>query len=90
MDIKFNLEAWKHYQYWIDNDPKILKKVNVLIEDSMRNLYKGLGQPEVLHALLAGYCSKKISGVDRLVFRIKGDKKDQHIEIIRCKGHYKD
>ena len=40
--------AWDNYIYWQTQDKKILKKVNILINDIERTPYEGLGKPEPL------------------------------------------
>ena len=52
---KFTDEAWKDYQYWIENDRKQLKRINELIKDIARSPYEGIGKPEPLKANLKGY-----------------------------------
>ena len=34
MDIFWDKTAWEDYQYWVDNDRKVLKKINTLIKES--------------------------------------------------------
>ena len=48
MNKKFTDEAWDDYQYWIENDKNILKRINRLIKDIDRNPYEGIGKPEPL------------------------------------------
>jgi toxin YoeB len=54
-------------RHWAQTDYDMLLRVNVLIEDSRRNLLKGLGKPEPLKGDLAGWWSRRISGEHRLV-----------------------
>ena len=44
------------------------------------------GKPEPLKHDLTGYWSRRIDEVNRLVYRIS----DDVIEVIQCRGHYKD
>ena len=50
MNKKFTNEAWNDYQYWVENDKKILKRINLLIKDIDRNPFEGIGKPEALKA----------------------------------------
>jgi toxin YoeB len=69
----------------------MLGRVNLLIEDARRNLFKGLGKPEPLKGILAGWWSRRISGDHRLVYRIEGNAGvDQRIEIAACRYHHGD
>jgi len=76
--------AWEEYVYWQTQDRKTLKRINLLIQDSQRNGYAGIGNPEPLKHELSGFWSKRIDEVNRLVYRISGDT----LEILSCKGHY--
>ena len=84
MKITWTEIAWQDYLYWEKQDKKTLKKINSLIEDSLRNGTNGLGHPELLKGDLQGLCSKKIDDVNRFVFRINNDS----LEIVQCRTHY--
>lgn len=43
MDIFWDKSAWEDYQYWIDNDRKILKKINAQIKECQRTPFEGAG-----------------------------------------------
>ena len=49
-------------------DKKILKHINELIKDILRNPYQGKGKPEPLKYELEGYWSRKINKEHRLVY----------------------
>ena len=76
--------AWIDYEYWQNQDKKILRKINALLKDIERNGYNGIGKPEPLKGELSGWWSVRIDEVNRLVFQAYEDK----IEIYACKGHY--
>jgi len=82
--ITFTPQAWEEYCYWQTQDKKILKRINLLLQDISRNGFTGIGKPEPLKENLSGYWSRRIDDVNRLVYRIK----DEQIEIIQCRGHY--
>lgn len=82
--ISFTSEAWTDYLYWVENDQKILKKINKLIEEIQRTPFKGSGKPEPLKFNLTGHWSRRIAIKDRLIYRIESEK----ILVISCKGHY--
>ena len=85
MNKKFTDEAWKDYQYWIDNDKKLLKRINMLIKDIDRNPYEGIGKPEPLKANLQGYWSRRIDHEHRIVYAVESDQ----IVYISLRFHYK-
>ena len=78
--------AWAEYLYWQTQDKKTLKRINVLLKDIDRNGIDGIGKPEALSGDLAGFWSRKIDDVNRLVYRIEMD----HVTIVQCRGHYDD
>ena len=84
MNKKFTDEAWADYQYWIENDKKQLKRINMLIKDIDRNPYEGIGKPEPLKANLHGYWSRRIDSEHRIIYSIE---KNQ-IVYISFKFHY--
>ena len=87
MIICFHDKAWEEYLYWQANDKSILKRINLLIKDIIRNPYdnNGLGKPELLKGDLQSLISRRITDEHRLIYTIK----DEQIIIIKCKFHYK-
>jgi toxin YoeB len=71
MNKNFTDEAWSDYQYWIENDKKQLKRINLLIKDIDRNPYDGIGKPEPLKANLQGYWSRRIDEEHRIVYAVE-------------------
>ncbi|MGD9578278.1 MAG: type II toxin-antitoxin system YoeB family toxin [Syntrophorhabdus sp.] len=49
--IHFTKEAWGHYLYWQATDRSTLKKINILIRDTLRSPFKGTGKPEPLKSI---------------------------------------
>lgn len=84
MNKVFSDIAWQHYLYWQREDKKILKKINELIRDIERNGNEGLGKPEPLKHDLAGYWSRRITDVHRLIYSLD----DANIYIASCRDHY--
>ena len=58
--------------------------MNQLLKDIEREPFSGIGKPEPLKGELSGFWSRRIDGVNRLVYRIKEDV----VEILSCRGHY--
>lgn len=84
MDIVFTSRCWEQYQYWQKTDLKMLEKINLLIKDTLRNNYKGLGKPEPLKGDLKGFWSRRIDHEHRLVYRIE----QNQLQIVQCRYHY--
>jgi toxin YoeB len=77
-------EAWKDYIYWQTQDKKTLKRINKLINDTMRQPFEGIGKPEPLRENLFGFWSRRIDDTNRLVYAVD----DDFITIISCRYHY--
>ena len=88
MKLVWSAQSWEEYQYWLENDKDVLKRVNDLIKECIRTPFKGTGKPEPLKGPLQGWWSRRISREDRLVYRVKGKDEDQQLEIAQCRFHY--
>lgn len=86
MIIGFADEGWEDYQYWVQNDKKILKRINLILQDIKRNPQdsEGIGKPERLKENYHGYFSRRITAEHRLVYKIIED----IIIIAQCRFHY--
>ncbi len=60
MKLIFSENAWEDYLYWQKTDKKILKRINLLIQDIKRSPFTGIGKPEPLKHVLSGYWSRRI------------------------------
>ena len=79
-------DAWEEFEYWTEQDKKILRQIKKLLKDIDRNRYKGLGHPDPLTGDLSGYWSRHIDEKNRIVYKIEND----IVKIIQCGSHYKD
>ena len=82
--IKFDAAAFRDYQDWIRTNPKIASRINELIQDILRDSFKGIGKPEALKYEWQGYWSRRITEEHRLVYRVTADT----IIIVSCRFHY--
>ena len=84
--IRFTPSAWATYVYWQTQDKRTLKRINSLIDAACREPFEGIGKPEPLVGNLAGYWSRRIDEVNRLVYAVD----DADITVISCRFHYDD
>lgn len=84
MNTIFLSKGWEDYQYWIEVDIKLFRKINKLIKECQRTPFEGIGKPEPLKNELSGWWSRRIDREHRLVYRIK----DGTLEIAQCRHHY--
>ena len=80
--------AWEDYHHWRAADPKTFERLNTLIKECRRSPFTGTGKPEPLKGDFKGWWSRRITGGDRLVYRVQGEGKDQRLEIAQCRFHY--
>lgn len=77
-------EAWNDYVYWQGQDRKTLKRINQLLNESMRTPFEGIGKPEALRENLSGFWSRRIDETNRLVYAVD----DSYLTVISCRYHY--
>jgi toxin YoeB len=56
MKIAFTESGWNDYLWFLENDRKMLKRINLLIKDVSRSPFEGIGKPEALKGDLSGHC----------------------------------
>lgn len=81
--------AWSDYIYWQEQDRRVLKRVNALLNDIARageigEPNVGIGKPEALKHGFHGYWSRRITDEHRLIYKVTGDE----IRIAACRYHY--
>ncbi|MFI6901028.1 Txe/YoeB family addiction module toxin [Nonomuraea sp. NPDC050394] len=84
MKVAFTSQGWDDYVHWQTADRQILKRINRLIEDTVREPYEGIGKPEPLKYALAGAWSRRITDEHRLVYLVENDE----IIILQARYHY--
>ena len=84
MKLVFSRHAWDDYLHWQKTDRRIVRRINVLIENILRSPFEGIGKPEPLKNQLAGCWSRRINGEHRLVYRVESES----IEIVQARHHY--
>jgi toxin YoeB len=55
MRIAFTDSGWNDYLWFTENDRKLVKRINLLIEDTLRSPFEGIGKPEPLRGDLSGF-----------------------------------
>ncbi len=84
MKLIFAESAWEDYLYWQKTDKKILKRINILIEDISRDPCEGIGKPERLKHALSGYWSRRINEEHRIVYKVQ----EKSLLIAQLRFHY--
>jgi toxin YoeB len=83
--LVFTSHGWDDYKHWLQADPQILKRINRLIDDALRDPTEGIGKPEPLKHMLAGTWSRRVTDEHRLVYLVD----DEDVVILQARFHYK-
>ncbi|MEU5284024.1 Txe/YoeB family addiction module toxin [Streptomyces sp. NPDC020755] len=84
MKFVWDQSSWDDYVWWQNQDRKILKRINTLLQDIARNGNEGMGKPEPLKHGFQGYWSRRITDEHRLICKVAGDE----VRIAACRYHY--
>jgi toxin YoeB len=86
MEVIWAPRASEDFDHWLATDLKVVERIRALIENIKATPFTGIGKPEPLKHHLAGWWSRRISGEDRLVYRVLGN--PSRLEIAQCRYHY--
>jgi toxin YoeB len=82
--LVFTPHGWEDYQYWQATDRRTLKRLNRLLDDTLRDPFSGIGKAESLRHVLAGCWSRRIDEEHRLVYLVD----DDDLVILQGRHHY--
>jgi toxin YoeB len=88
LKLLWTAKGWDEYVFWLQADPEMTRKINVLLRDIRRDPFRGLGKPEPLKGNFKGWWSRRITEEHRLVYRVQGTASNRHVEITQCRWHY--
>ena len=71
-------------EYWVATDRRVAQKVLGLMKMCLRDPFTGLGKPEPLKELGSDVWSRRVTGEDRLVYRVLDDR----IDFLQARYHY--
>lgn len=84
MRLVFTATGWEDYVHWQSADRAMVKRINRLIEDILRDPFAGIGKPEPLKHAFAGSWSRRISDEHRLVYLVDGE----DVVVYQARYHY--
>ena len=84
MKLIFAEEAWEDYLYWLQQDKRMVERINQLIRETQREPFAGMGKPESLKHALSGFWSRRITDEHRMVYRLENDA----LMIAQLRFHY--
>lgn len=84
MKFVWDQSSWDDYVWWQNQDRKVLRRINTLLQDIARNGNEGMGKPEPLKHGFQGYWSRRITEEHRLIHKVV----DGEVRIAACRYHY--
>lgn len=84
MRLVFTPHGWADYTYGLSADRTMLKRINRLLDDILRDPFDGIGNPEPLRHAFAGCWSRRIGEEHRLVYQVDVD----DIVVLQARYHY--
>lgn len=55
MNIELTAHGWEDFNYWLENNKEVVKKIKELIKAIIREPFKRIGTPEPLKFGLKGF-----------------------------------
>ena len=86
MILAFTPNGWADYGHWQRTDRAVLKRINRLIDDALRQPRDGIGKPEPLKYQIGDVWSRRITEEHRLVYLVEADT----LTILQARFHYDD
>jgi len=77
-------ECLEDLRYWVDTSRKTALRVLDLMEATLRDPFEGIGKPEPLRHLGPDLWSRRITSVDRLVYRVT----KEAVDFLQARYHY--
>ena len=84
--VNITEEAEKHFNIFVKNDKKLVKKIKNLIKDLEIHPKIGIGKPERLKYIGEELYSRRINQYHRMVYKI--DEENKSVIITSLYGHY--
>jgi toxin YoeB len=77
-------ECMEDLEHWLATDGKIALRVFGLMKEARRDPCHGIGKPEPLKHLGPDIWSRRITALDRLVYRVG----DDFVDFLQARYHY--
>lgn len=84
MNLTFTPDGWDDYLFRTATDKAVLRRLNRLLEETLRTPFEGLGKPEQLRYQLAGCWSRRLTEEHRLVYHVTADA----VVVLMARYHY--
>lgn len=82
--IVLTATAREDLAFWEQTNPKIVQKINTILESILVDPASGTGKPEKLKYELSEAWSRRINHIDRMVYEIHGET----VVVLQLQNHY--
>lgn len=83
-EILLTPTAREDLEYWQNQNPKMLARIDALLKAILLDPEKGIGKPEKLRYELSGYWSRRINHKDRIIYQVFEDAN----VVLQVRDHY--
>lgn len=83
-DACFDKAFLEDLHYWVETDRKTALRLLDLVEAVLRDPFAGIGKPEPFKHFVPGVWSRRLTQVDRFVYRVLDDR----IDFLQGRYHY--
>lgn len=80
----FQPEFPEDLRYWVKADRKVALRVLKIVEDVLRDPFRGIGKPEALKYLGAGVWSRRLTQEHRIVYLVSNER----VDFLQARYHY--
>ncbi len=77
-------ECLEDLRFWVSSQPKTADRLLRMMEETLKTPFTGIGKPEPLKHLGPNIWSRRITGADRLVYRVGDDR----VHFLMARYHY--
>lgn len=84
VQLTWSKQGWEDYLYWQSTDKKMVKRINTLIKEAMREPFEGIGSPGALTHGWAGYWSRRLDREHRVVYAVLNGS----LVVVQCRYYF--
>jgi toxin YoeB len=71
-------------RHWVETDRKLALRALTLVEETLRDPFKGIGKPEPLKYLAPNTWSRRLTQEHRIVYLVQ----DERVVFLQARYHY--
>lgn len=83
-DAVFHKEFREDLRWWVETDRRTALRILRIVEEVLRDPFRGIGKPEPLKHLREGIWSRRLTQEHRIVYLVREDR----IDFLQARYHY--